>query len=107
MAVVATFEPNGMPTPETRAAVMGECMRIAATQVQALDFSTMFDGVLKTFNASEEQLAHEINVSFFLLVRSGLVVSNRDHIGHDTTILPSPIVLNLIWKGPEDYPEDA
>lgn len=95
----ATFEPNGQATPETRAAILAEYLRLASAQLAPIAFSGIFHRMLINFSAQEEQIAREIDMAHFLLTGAGVLKSNTPGaIGAETMVSPSTGVRHFIWE---------
>lgn len=104
MTLPATFEPNGQATPQTRAAIVGEYVRLIGCQMGSISFSRAFEYLLEAFQAEETQIAHEIHIAHFIAIRSGLATSNTGHtIAAETEVTPSALLRNFVWDGGEPW----
>lgn len=97
--MIATFEPNGEATPETRAAILGEYLRLASLQTAPVDYGVVFRGILESLQAREELISMEISMVHFMLCSAGLIQSNTvGRIGNDTTVSSTPDVRRFVWS---------
>ena len=94
----ATFEPNGQPTPETCAGVLGKYLRVAALQTCPVDFGILFWAVIRDFATTEEQIGGEIHTAHFMLARAGLISSTTPgRISGDTQVCTSRRLRRFVW----------
>jgi hypothetical protein len=88
-------------TPEERAKLLGEMLSFVANLSQPATFSAVLKHLMTTLKCREEDIGEEFYLAWFLLVRSGLAVTNtsgpdRISVQAGTTIAPSPQVLSFL-----------
>ena len=95
----ASFESNGAATPEFRAAILGEMVRLTAVQIGAVQYGVVLDHIMKASNCTEEQVGGEVLRAWFILDKSKLMnASEFGIVRADTTMKPTPIVTDYVWE---------
>ncbi len=87
--------------PEERAKLLGEMLSFVANLSQPATFSAVLEHLMTTLKYREEDIGEEFYLAWFLLVRSGLAVTNTSgpdgvSVRAGTTIAPSPQVLSFV-----------
>lgn len=94
----ASFESNGAATPNFRASILAELLRLIAVNLEAVPYGDALLHIMKASGCTEEQVGGEVVVAWLLLERSGLIKSNHFmQIKAGTCATPSKIVTSFIW----------
>lgn len=95
----ATFESDGATTPEFRAAILGELLRLISIQLVVVPYDEALAHIMRVSNCKEEQLGGEVLRSWFLLERSGLIKTNDfQTVGAGTNTIPSRLITDYLWE---------
>lgn len=96
----ARFESNGQTTPEFRAEILGELLRLISVQLVVVPYEEALAHIMKVSDCAEEQVGGEVLRSWFLLEKGGLIVTNSfGAVGAGTNGIPSRLVTDYIWEG--------
>lgn len=97
----AAFESNGATTPEFRAAILVELVRIISIQMQIVPYGEALAHIMKVSNCTEEQVSGEVIRSWFLLDKLKLIETNTfSEIKAETVAIPSRLVIDYVWEDP-------
>lgn len=97
----AAFENNGATTPEFRAAILGELVRLISVQMQIVPYGEALAHIMKVSNCTEEQVSGEVIRAWFLLDKLKLIDTNTfAEIKAGTVAIPSRHVIDYIWEDP-------
>lgn len=104
----ASFESNGETTPEFRAAILGEMLRLISVQLVVVPYEEVLAHIMKAYNCTEEQVGGEVAASWFLLESARLIKSNDfTVIRAGTNAIPSKLVTSYIWEDIAQYSDDG
>lgn len=104
----ASFENNGATTPEFRAAILGELVRLISVQMQIVPYGEALAHIMKVSNCTEEQVSGDVIRSWFLLDRLQLMKTNTfGEIRAGTSAIPSRQVVDYVWEDPTWFQDDV
>lgn len=88
-------------TPAERAKLLGEMLSFVANLSQPATFSAVLNYLMVTLKRREEDIAEEFYAAWFMLIRSGLAVTNTGGpdglvVQAGTTIAPSSQLLTFV-----------